>query len=111
MPRRRCRFASYYTTGRSDCILSKTSITVNRWLPGSIELFTEEFLKEPKDLPPGEIADVTDSISLPGDIPAGVLDLSLAVVDESSSHPVVRLGITGRTSDGWYPLSKVRVAK
>jgi len=83
---------------------------VNRWLPGSIELFTEEFLKEPKELPPGEIADVTDSFSLPGDIPAGVLTLSLAVVDESS-NPIVRLGIKGRTSDGWYPLSKVRVSK
>lgn len=31
-----------------------SNITVNRWQPGSIELFTEEFFKEPKDLPPGE---------------------------------------------------------
>ena len=32
-------------------IVSKT--TVNRWLPGSIEMFTPEFFKMPKDLPKG----------------------------------------------------------
>ena len=50
-----------------------------------------------------------DSITLPADIPAGVFDLSLAVVDQASSNPVVRLGIKGRKSDGWYPLSKIKV--
>ena len=94
--------------GFSKVFLS--GITVNRWLSGSIELFTEEFFKEPKDLPPGEIANVTDSLTLPGDIPTGVFDLSLAVVDESS-NPIVRLGIKGRANDGWYPLSKVQVVK
>jgi len=87
-----------------------SSTTVNQWLPGSVELFTDEFFKEPKDLPPGEIATVTDTISVPTDIPAGVFDLSLAVVDESSK-PVVRLGIKGRASDGWYPLSKLSVTR
>jgi hypothetical protein len=87
-----------------------SGITVNRWMPGSIGLFTEEFFKEPKDLPPGDVANVTDSITLPGDFPTGVFDLSLAVVDESS-NPVVRLGIKRRASDGWYPISKVRVSK
>ena len=87
-----------------------SSITVNRWLPGSIELFTEEFFKEPKDLPPGEIAAVTDTITLPGDIPAGVYVLSLAVVEERSSNPVVRLGIKGRAQDGWYPVSEIKLS-
>lgn len=32
---------------------------------GSIELFTEEFFKEPKDLPPGEVHAVADTLSLP----------------------------------------------
>ena len=87
-----------------------SNITVNRWLPGSIELFTDEFLKEPKDLPPGETAAVSDMISLPSDIPTGDFNLSVAVVDESA-NPVVRLGIKRRASDGWYPLSKVRISK
>ena len=30
-----------------------SNFTVNRWLPGSIDLFTDEFFKEPMDLPPG----------------------------------------------------------
>jgi hypothetical protein len=84
------------------------SVAVNHWLPGSIELFTEEFFKEPKDLPPGEIVSVSDSIAVPMDIPAGKYTLSVAIVDESSA-PVVRLAIKGRTADGWYPISKVQI--
>ena len=40
---------------------SSATSTVNRWLPGSIDLFTDEFFKKPKDLPPGEVVDVADS--------------------------------------------------
>jgi hypothetical protein len=104
------RLAYRLSSDRGFSKVFVSNVTVNHWLPGSIELFTEEFFKEPKDLPPGEITDVTDSISLPGDIPNGICDLSLAVVDESS-NPVVRLGIKGRASDGWYSLSKVRVSR
>jgi hypothetical protein len=86
------------------------SVAVNHWLPGSIELFTEEFFKEPKDLPPGEIVSVSDSIAVPGDTPAGKYTLSVAIVDESSA-PVVRLAIKGRAEDGWYPLSNVQIVK
>ena len=42
-------------------------IEVNRWLPGSIELFTADFFKMPKDLPNGKINDVSDTIILPAD--------------------------------------------
>ena len=48
-----------------------SDITVNKWLPGSIELFTEEFFKEPKDLPPGEVAQVVGTIALPGNLAPG----------------------------------------
>ena len=48
-----------------------SDITVNKWLPGSIELFTEEFFKEPKDLPPGEVAQVVGTIVLPSDLAPG----------------------------------------
>jgi hypothetical protein len=84
------------------------NVTVNRWLPGSIALFTDEFFKEPKDLPPGPICDVSDNIPLPAGLPAAKYTLSVAVVDESSA-PVVRLGVKGRADDGWYPLSKLEV--
>jgi hypothetical protein len=86
-----------------------STATVNRWLPGSIELFTSEFFKNPADLPPGPLNAVTDALALPADMPAGKYTLSVAVADESSS-PVVRLAIEGRASDGWYPVSQVQIA-
>ncbi len=86
------------------------NVAVNRWLPGSTDLFTEEFFREPKDLPRGEIMAAADSIMVPADMPAGAYALSIAVVD-ASSVPVVRLGIKGRAEDGWYPLSKLQVVK
>ncbi|MEI7730321.1 MAG: DUF4832 domain-containing protein [Verrucomicrobiota bacterium] len=87
------------------------NVTVNRWLPGSIELFTEEFFKEPKDLPPGQVYAVADTLSLPGDIPPGEYSVSIGVVGVATEEPVVRLGITGRAQDGWYPLSKLQVIR
>ena len=102
---------AYRLAGESGC--NKTfvgSVTVNHWLPGSIDLFTEEFFKHPNDLPPGEIVGVSDKIAVPVDLPVGKYTLSVAVVDESSA-PVVRLAIKGRAEDGWYPISKVRIGR
>ena len=76
------------------------TVTVNKWLPGSIELFTEEFFKEPKDLPPGEVIDVADSIQLPDDLSPGTYTLSIAVVGAEDTKPVVRLGNQGPIR-GW----------
>jgi len=86
-------------------------VTVNRWLPGSVELFTERFFREPPELPPGEIHQVEDTIILPADLPSGTYTLSLAVVDVEEPTPVVRLAIKGRAKDGWYPLSTIEVAR
>ncbi len=86
-------------------------ITVDKWLPGSIELFTEEFFKQPADLPPGEIAVVQDAVLLPKDLAPGEYTVSIAVVGEKDEKPVVRLGIKGRNDDGWYPLSKIAIVK
>jgi len=83
-------------------------LTVNRWLPGSIRLFTPEFFKMPGDLPPGEVVAAADSFALPADLPQGKYALSVSIVDESSA-PVVRLAIKGRDAGGWYPLSKIEV--
>ena len=87
------------------------TVTVNKWLPGSIELFTEEFFKEPADLPPGEVIDVADSIQLPHDLSPGTYTLSIAVVGTEDTKPIVRLGIKGRSEDGWYPLSTVNISR
>ncbi len=61
--------------GRLQQGLCLRASAVNHWLPGSIELFTDGFFKEPSDLPAGEIAAVNDSITLPADIPAGYVHL------------------------------------
>ena len=87
------------------------TVTVNKWLPGSIELFTEEFFKEPADLPLGEVVDVADSIQLPHDLSPGTYTLSIAVVGTEDTKPIVRLGIKGRSEDGWYPLSTVNISR
>lgn len=85
-------------------------ITVDRWAPGRVEVFTEKFFRSPPDLPPGDAADETDEIFLPENLPAGDYVLSLAVVGLESIEPVVQLGIKGRAPDGWYPLSRVKIA-
>ena len=87
------------------------TVTVNKWLPGSIELFTEDFFKEAKDLPPGEVHDVADAFSLPENLSPGDYAFSVAIVGQEEVKPVVQLGIKGRSNDGWYPLSKVRVPR
>jgi len=105
------RLAYRLTSGGGQKRVFLSNITVNRWLPGSIELFSKEFFKEPKDLPPGEVAEVRDAIQLPVGLAPGEYTVSLAVVGEKDEKPVVRLGIRGRGSDGWYPLSKVSVTQ
>ena len=87
------------------------NVTVEKWLPGEIELFTEEFFKQPADLPPGEVVDVADSIRLPDDLSPGNYKLSIAVVGEEETEPVVQLGIEGRDEDGWYPLSTLEIGR
>ena len=86
-------------------------VTVNRWLPGSIPLFTEEFFKEPQDLPPGEIVSVKDAFKLPADLEPGTYALAIGVVENPAGQPVVKLAIKGRDAEGWYPLSKLDITK
>ncbi|MEN6428001.1 MAG: right-handed parallel beta-helix repeat-containing protein [Phycisphaerales bacterium] len=86
------------------------SVTVEKWMPGSVELFTEEFMKQPPDLPPGEAVSVADRIALPEDLPAGQYNLAVGIVGEDSTEPIVQLAIKGRSRDGWYPLSRLTVA-
>jgi len=86
------------------------NVTVNRWLPGSVDVLTDDFLKSPPDLPPGPVYSVSDTVALSGKLKPGVYALSLAVVNDRGD-PVVKLGIQGRSEDGWYPLGKLSVGK
>ena len=90
-------------------IVAAGGATVNTWLPGSVTLFDEAFQKEPPDLPPGETHKVIEKITVSDDLPEGEYSLAVAIVGESSREPVVQLAIKGRESDGWYPLSTLRI--
>lgn len=86
-------------------------VTVNKWLPGEIELFTAQFFQQPADLPPGPVYEVEDVVHLPADLAPGVYGLAIGVVDVDRLRPVVQLGIKGRDEAGWYALSKLEVAR
>lgn len=86
-------------------------VTVDEWMPGEIELFTEEFFKQPADLPPGPINEVAETIHLPEDLPSGTYTLSIGIIGEDNTEPVVQLGIEGRSDDGWYPLSNIAISR
>lgn len=104
------RIAYRLTNGKGASAVIVGQTTVNRWLPGSVELFTEAFFKEVPDLPPGTVCEVSEKLTLPAYLPAGTYTLSIAVVDEASA-PAVRLAIKGRGADGWYALSKVMLVQ
>jgi hypothetical protein len=99
-----CRLSN--DTGRSVVLVGRTS--VEGWLPGSIDLFTDEFFNTPGDLPPGAVQEVSEQLVLPPDLSSGPYRLSIGVVD-ADEQPVVRLGIAGRDETGWYPLSHIAV--
>ncbi|MBM4032713.1 MAG: DUF4832 domain-containing protein [Planctomycetes bacterium] len=88
-----------------------STVTVNKWLPGSVPLFTEDFYKGEWDLPNGEVNAVSDKLPLPADTPPGRHRLSLAVIAPNGLTPAIRLAIHGRVEDGWYPLSELTVTK
>ncbi len=95
--------------GRSRVLLG--NVTVEKWMPGTVDIFDEGFLEEPPDLPPGEIVNVSDRVTLPPDLHAGEYSLAIAIVGERSTDPIVRLAIKGRDQDGWYLLSEIVVRR
>ncbi len=95
--------------GRARILIGK--VTVNHWMPGSVDVFTDDFLREPPDLPPGRINDETDTIVLPNDLRPGHCQLAIGVVAQGSEQPIVQLGIEGRDQEGWYPVSDLQIEK
>ena len=86
-------------------------VTVNGWLPGSVELFTNEFFAGDWDLPKGPVVAVADEVTLPADLPPGKYALAIAVVAVDAPTPILRLPLPGRDGDGWYPISELDVRK
>lgn len=105
------RLAYRLTDGGGKARVLAGNVTVNKWLPGEIELFTEQFFQEPADLPAGAVVDVADSVRLPDDLSPGAYTLSVGVVGEEGKEPVVQLGVKGRDEQGWYPLSTIEIGR
>ena len=87
------------------------NVTVEKWMPDHVETFSEEFIKDPPELPQGPVVDVADDVVVPDNIPAGLYRLAIGIVGEQEPEPVVQLGIKGRTQDGWYPLGEIEITK
>jgi len=64
--------------------------SIKGWLPGKTDLPAEPF-------------------RIPADLKPGAYDLSLAVLENATTQPIVRLAIAGRDPEGWYPLSQLNV--
>ncbi|HEX42898.1 MAG TPA: DUF4832 domain-containing protein [Phycisphaerales bacterium] len=95
------------TSGYQAVLVGGT--TVEKWMPGSVETFTDAFFDQPADLPPGPMVEVSDRLTVPADIPAGRYRLAVGIVGPDDDRPVVRLAIKGRDKDGWYPLGETSV--
>jgi hypothetical protein len=50
-----------------------------------------------------------DGVFVPLDMPAGIYQLQIGIVDPQSHEPKVKLAIEGRENDGWYPLGKIEI--
>lgn len=74
----------------SEAVLQVSKDSLRGWLPGARKW--EFGVQLPNQLHPGDY-----------ELAVGVMDLE--------KKPVIRLAIGGRSDDGWYPLSRIRVAR
>jgi hypothetical protein len=57
---------------------------------------------------PGDIVD-EESLYIPFDMPVGTYQLEVGIVSPVSFEPRVKLAISGKTEDGWYPMGEIEV--
>src|SRR5450759_252941 len=72
---------------RSEVII--TDADINTWFPGD-NLYD-------------------DAIFVPQDMPAGIYQLQIGIVDRQSHEPKVNLAIEGKDTEGWYPVGKIEI--
>ena len=72
---------------RSEVLITDADITT--WLPGD-NLYD-------------------DAVFVPIDMPAGIYQLQISIVDPQSHDPKVNLAIEGRDLKGWYQLGKIEI--
>ncbi len=69
----------------------RTDADLRKWLPGD--------------------AVFEDPVFVPGELPAGDYQLSVAILDPITLQPGVKLAIQGRGEDGWYALGKISMSR
>jgi hypothetical protein len=72
---------------RSEVLI--TDADINSWFPGD------------------NIYD--DAIFIPWDMPEGIYQLQIGIIDRQSHEPKVNLAIEGRTNEGWYQIGKIEI--
>ncbi|MBE9510338.1 MAG: DUF4832 domain-containing protein [Bacteroidetes bacterium] len=50
-----------------------------------------------------------DAIFIPWNMPPGIYDLQIGIIDPLTSKPKIKLAIEGETEDGWYDLGKIKI--
>ena len=103
------RLAIRLTDHAGRHVVFTTKHTVDAWFPGQVDLFATDYLRAAPDLPPGPPNSLNERLRIPADVAAGPCALAVGVVGIDDETPVVRLAITGRADDGWYPVSTVQV--
>jgi hypothetical protein len=76
-------------TGKQRRLVLPTGADIRTWLPGD------------------NLHDA--AVGIPADTPPGQYELAIAILDERSEQPKVKLAITGRASDGWCKLGALDV--
>jgi hypothetical protein len=72
---------------RSEVII--TDADINSWFPGD-NLYD-------------------DAVFIPRDMPAGVYQMQIGIVDPQSQEPKVNLAIQGKNPEGWYPMGNIEI--
>ncbi len=90
------RTMTYRLRGASSTETFASPVDITTWLPGAFS--------------------VVDTVTIPSDLPAGVYELEIALLDRAGTAPAtdplfpLYLGIEGRQTDGWYSISQITVA-
>ncbi len=51
-----------------------------------------------------------NSVKVPPDMPSGEYTLQIAILDPRPQKPTIKLAISARNEEGWYPLGKIKIA-
>jgi hypothetical protein len=104
------RIAWRATTPDGEVLLTRiTDGLASQFMPGEVDVFTKEFIKDPPELPNGKPVKLEQTYQFNEDIAAGSYVLSVAIVDAQTGKPAIRLANEGRGDDGWYTLGSVTV--